>query len=344
MRLSLIRIAACMIVLLGTGVPEMTVSVAEAQVFTQPRPAPRPTPRPQRPTPRRQAPQPAPPPVAVPEPVIEQYADPVAYCAAFPDVTMPADPYAGPAVPDWISHAMYAYGTPGQRSNAMTGLTWRCLGGKVLACSSAEGGGACLQPVDRQTASPAIVAYCATRRRGDIPRNVIGNTLQTWACERRQPVITGYRTDLDSAGFLEPNWVDVTDWAPGRIVGDVPGNYPGRWRIYGRSGTLLEFDYDILIDIRGGNMVTPIGTIDYYRINNRNPSNPTQLCATQFYLSGYASGGLLASETTTQAQGRRSSCPVSGQLFLQVRADRLWLEWRRPRDGRVMMSGWASRQ
>ena len=156
-----------------------------------------------------------------PEPVEETttpesatYDDPFAYCAAVGTVDEPDERYTGAELPDSIAEgireAFDASDVP--LEVFQRGTVWRCMDGKVYACNV----GAnipCLGKADlSQEPTEAMAEYCQETPDSDcIPAVVTGReTVYSWRCDGTTPVVDEQYTQVDSQGFLEFAWHELT--------------------------------------------------------------------------------------------------------------------------------------
>lgn len=334
--------AAATLAVCGFG-PSAFWSSAHAQVFTEPAPPVRkPKPKIQ---PRVQPSQPSSPAVKPPKmravaPRIATYSDPAAYCSANPGSEGIGPSYVGQPMPGWISAAIAPTSAAGAQSQA---YSWRCMSGRVLACSSTADRSECSKPVDDRTPTEEMSAFCKGKRRGAIAVEITGNAIPIWACSRNGPVITGYRTDIDQAGYLKGPWQDVTDFAPANTVGAVPRQYVGSWIANLKTTGILPTYFRVEVKINGGRINENIAEIRYIQTNTGFDKGPELVCMSRVSLAGYGNGQLIGVESRTYRVAMIDACPVKGPIHLQARDGQLWLEWRRPSDGKVTLSGWGQR-
>jgi hypothetical protein len=142
-----------------------------------------------------------------------RYDDPARYCAAVRNIDKPDERYTGPAVPDWVAHALKrATGAPESASlNLFRHAAWRCMDGHVLACSV----GAnipCWSKADvRRAPSPATRSYCGENPDSDVvPAVVTGHeTVFEWRCRGGKPVIVRQVLAVDARGYQKDFWYRV---------------------------------------------------------------------------------------------------------------------------------------
>lgn len=308
-----------------------------AQVFTEPTARPKASPPAPRPRPRATASAPArSQPSSAAQARQTRLNDPVPYCAANPDTAEIGPDYTGQPVPDWVARAARTTGQSGSLA-----YNWRCVGGRVLACASKPDEQACTKPVQDTEPTPELLAFCTGKRRAVVPDDVVGNSVAIWACRQGQPAITGYRAGLDPQGYFSSQWQDVTDYSPRNMVGAIPRSLVGSWEVLTRGSGLLSFQYRIFVVFYGGQPASAIGQADYYQLNTSD-GQPVRLCSTALHLRGN-NPRVLDLEERYSFRTPNIACPVQGQLSAQLRDGRLLAEWRRPRDGKVTLSGWGQR-
>lgn len=323
--------------------PSPLWSPTHAQVFTEPaRPTVKPSPNPKtrtRPTPpprtkreqaehRREARPPA-------------FRDPAGYCSAHPNADLPAAPYSGPPVPDWIAGALTT-GNLQQSGNARyISYNWRCMNQRVMACASPAGKSQCEKPSQEREPTAEMLQYCTDRRRGEVPNDIAGNTVPIWSCKNGKPTIAGYRAGLDQRGYSSGQWSDVTDHSPANMVGSISRAFVGKWNgtISGK-GFLFKIPYAVIITVNGGRLNETVGSIEYY---SRDLHGKTSLfCASDLYLRSSALGSLALSERYRQG-GEDGRCPAQERITMQPRDGQFWVEWRKSADEKIKMSGWVQR-
>ena len=315
-------------------------SQALAQVFTEPKPKSKPKPSKNAPKPKRQRAD-----SDTTSAVTRRssnFSDPVSYCASNPDVEIIGAPYVGQPMPSWISAAIKPVQSGARTSDSSTS-NWRCMSGRVYACSSNNGAAGCAKPVDERVPNVAMIAYCKKKKRGVIPMELAGNVISTWECISKVPNIAGTRTDIDKAGYVLGQWGDVTDFAPAYTIGAVPKRYVGSWVANLRSKGILSSDFRVEIDLVGGQFGGSIGNAKYIQTNAGFESGPKLVCSSQITLSHYGDGKLVGQETITERLAMIDACPVKGPIFIQLNGDQLWIEWRRQKDNKVTLSGAAYR-
>lgn len=339
MKRSVGRITCTALALTLTMSPPDFGQKALAQVFTEPTRQSR-TPKPAKPRPKRQ--QSVAPVIRAIPPRPVTFNDPTTYCAANPNSEAAGASYVGQPMPNWIASVISARPASAAVSQNQT-YAWRCMNSRVLACVSMADRAECSKPADERTPSEGVIAFCKGKRRGAVPLDVVSNSIPIWACSRNGPIISGYRTDIDQAGYLKAQWQDVTDFSPSNIVGAVPRQYLGNWVANLQTSGLLPTNFRVEVKITGGRLNENIAEIRYVQTNTAFDRGPQLICTSQVSLAGYSQGQLVGAESRTYRIAMVDSCPVKGPIHLQSRDGQLWLEWRRPKDGKVTMSGWGQR-
>jgi hypothetical protein len=142
------------------------------------------------------------------------WTDPAPYCRAVGTIDAPDARYAGPAMPDWIAHAlMRALHAPADAPvSAFRHAAWRCLDGAVLAC--AVGANIpCNEKADASRTPPeGATRYCAENRDAPVvPAYATGrSTVFDWRCTAGAPVIARQILNVDAAGYATAFWHRVT--------------------------------------------------------------------------------------------------------------------------------------
>lgn len=142
------------------------------------------------------------------------YDDPFAYCAAVGTVDAPDERFTGEELPVVIAEGIRAAFNAEDVDLEVyqRGTVWRCLDHKVYACNV----GAnipCLAKADESTEpTQPMIDYCTDNAGSDfIPAVVTGrSTVYEWGCEDTEPVVVDKYTEVDSQGFLEFAWHELT--------------------------------------------------------------------------------------------------------------------------------------
>jgi len=142
----------------------------------------------------------------------QSFDDPFAYCAAAKTADAPDARYHGPAVPDSIARGLQrAIGAPPGPLAPFEHSSWRCMDGKVYACTV----GAnlpCQSKADAsRTPGPGLVTFCTEQPQADvIPAYVTGReTIYTWRCQRGVPTIERQVAHADARGFIADIWYEI---------------------------------------------------------------------------------------------------------------------------------------
>jgi hypothetical protein len=150
----------------------------------------------------------------------ERFAGPFAYCAAVGTIDAPDDRYDGPRMPDAVARGLKdAAGMAPDAPDELLAESsiWRCMGGKVYACTV----GAnlpCSEKADTsREPSQAVVDFCRQNAGVDvIPMVVTGRaTVFEWRCEGSTPAIVRQFTHPDAEGYLSGIWYEIAP-APAR--------------------------------------------------------------------------------------------------------------------------------
>lgn len=302
---------------------------------------------------KRSAPKPAA--VEVAPPVIEsaraEFTDPQVYCETNPTASKPGEDYVG-GIPDWLVNG-WQVASGNSRTEGPFAAQWKCSGGRVLVCATPYGQDWCGQPEAIDAASEEMIAYCKANKKGAIPRSVTGNTTSVWACKRKKPTMTGYRTDLDADGFLSDTWVDVTAMSPAYMVGAVPRDYVANWQVpvkvgligsLRKSGTLIvDGRTDELIttfssmEITGGDLGTVIGRNVYYGENARGNVGATG-CVAELILAEATLNSITVVERYRAGQSR---CRKPEIFMLQQAEGQLHVNWMKKGKSKPKRSEWV---
>lgn len=358
----------CALAVLALVVTGVSGTPAPAQVFTEtPAPKAKAKPRPKAKTKRPASPgAPGQPNRAAAPARPSTFADPAAYCAARPNSAAPDASYVGQPVPAWIPQAIApapapvgaaaksAGGKPqagGAGAQAEQAYNWRCMDGRVLACSSAVGQGDCDKPSNDTAATYELRSYCTGKRKGKVPREVTGNVLPIWECKNGNPAVTGYRSGLDHQGYDAARWFDVTDFSPANMIGAMPRSYAGTWLVVVKPGFFDSLGEGILINgrpasmpirgvgltITGGRTGAPIGVIEYYTADAR--GEVQLLCRADMILVSATPYRLEFDERLHRSAA--IDCGTPDRLALQPRDGKLFVEWRKPGSTKPRKTGWA---
>jgi hypothetical protein len=145
--------------------------------------------------------------------------DPFAYCEAVGTIAAPDARYTGTAMPDPVARGLKA--ALAQPADAPTELLlrnsiWRCMDGKVYACTV----GAnlpCSEKADaRREPAPALADFCRQNPGAEvIPMVLTGRaTVFAWRCTGERPAIVRQFAQPDRAGYLANIWYEIDPAAP----------------------------------------------------------------------------------------------------------------------------------
>jgi len=142
------------------------------------------------------------------------YDDPFAYCAAVGTIDAPDARYTGEPMPDVIGEGLRdAFSAPGTSLDVfLRGSYWRCMDGKVYACNVGANLPCTSKANLSQEPSEGMAEFCETNANSDyIPAYVTGrSTVYNWRCDETTPVVADQMTDVDSQGFLNFVWHEIT--------------------------------------------------------------------------------------------------------------------------------------
>lgn len=138
------------------------------------------------------------------------FADAAEYCRAVGNADQPGARYTGPRVPRWMMRAL------GTGSSAAAQVDWRCMGGRVFACFDAGASQHCSKVDTSRVPTPAMHEECRANPNSQmLPGAVTGSaTIYFWGCRGRTPVILRQTVRVDSRGYPEGLYTDVTGSAP----------------------------------------------------------------------------------------------------------------------------------
>jgi putative hemolysin len=143
-----------------------------------------------------------------------QFTDPFAYCAAVGTLDAPDSRYIGLKTPDAVVQGVRkALDTKDDvpLQPFVDGTTWRCAGGKVLACFV----GAnlpCGEKADTsKTPNAGIVDYCKANPAAEVvPAAAAGRaTVYEWRCKSGAPEIVKQVFKPDAQGFIAEIWYAI---------------------------------------------------------------------------------------------------------------------------------------
>lgn len=158
------------------------------------------------------------------------YHDPFAYCEAVGTIDAPDARYVGPKVPESIALGLQqALQVPNAPSEFLVNNSvWRCMEGKVFACSF----GAnipCLEKAETsRTPAPPLTEYCKQNPNAEfIPAVVTGRaTVYEWQCENGSPSIARQLFQPDARGFLSHFWYELSPGGAQHAIPATGGTMP----------------------------------------------------------------------------------------------------------------------
>lgn len=139
----------------------------------------------------------------------DRFSDPFAYCAAVTTVNVPDARYTGDPVPPEIVQKLHRVsGGQGAVPDWMPQtVQWRCMDGKVFACTI----GAnlpCSEKADTsQTPTIALREFCS--QHPNQPARAEKNSVYVWTCAGAIPTIERQWTEADAAGFIAKIWYQI---------------------------------------------------------------------------------------------------------------------------------------
>ncbi len=135
------------------------------------------------------------------------YNDPFAYCAAVGTTNVPDALLLSPKVPDALALAM-SKGSPNVPLDMLKKSSFRCVGGKVLACFVGANIPCDSKASTDRTPKPDMVEFCKAQPNADtIPAVVTGReTVYEWRCTNGQPAIVRQVLQVDSRGYATDFW------------------------------------------------------------------------------------------------------------------------------------------
>jgi len=141
------------------------------------------------------------------------FTDPFAYCAAVVNVDQPDARFAGPKMPDVIANGLKK--ASGASADAPIELFsqnafWRCMTGKVYACTVGANLPCDSKANTDKTPSLAETDYCKANPNQDIPAYVTGHdTIYAWHCSQQTPTVQQQVFTVDGRGFIAEIWYQI---------------------------------------------------------------------------------------------------------------------------------------
>jgi hypothetical protein len=142
----------------------------------------------------------------------ESFTDPFAYCAAVKTIDAPDARYQGPTVPESIARGLQkATGAPAGDFAPFSNSYWRCMDGKLYACTVGANLPCTAKADASRTPGPELATYCKEQPEADvIPAYVTGReTVYAWRCRGGAPVIERQVAQADARGFIAGIWYEI---------------------------------------------------------------------------------------------------------------------------------------
>jgi hypothetical protein len=142
------------------------------------------------------------------------YSDAFAYCRAVGTVDAPDARFTGAKMPQAVARGlMRATGAPAAAPLDLfvSNSFWRCMNGKVYACTV----GAnlpCQEKADtRQTATSGMLGFCSDDPNAEIiPAVATGRaTVYLWRCSSGTPTVVRQVSQADARGFIANIWYEI---------------------------------------------------------------------------------------------------------------------------------------
>jgi hypothetical protein len=147
------------------------------------------------------------------------YSDPFAYCAAVGTADTPDVRYTGPLMPVAVAQGLRkASGASADAPEEMftTGAYWRCMDGKVYACTVGANLPCDSKANTDKTPTQPEIDFCQANPASDvIPASVTGHdTIYEWSCKAGQPEAGKQVFQVDKQGYIAEIWYAIP--APGK--------------------------------------------------------------------------------------------------------------------------------
>ncbi len=146
------------------------------------------------------------------------FTDPFAYCAAVGTIDTPDSRFNGPHMPDVLAEGLKK--ASGASADApielfTTGAFWRCMDGKVYACTVGANLPCDSKANTDKTPTQAENDFCQTNPTADIPAYITGHdSIYAWTCQAGKPGIDQQVFLVDPQGFITEIWYAIP--APGQ--------------------------------------------------------------------------------------------------------------------------------
>lgn len=140
--------------------------------------------------------------------------DPFAYCAVVGTIDQPDARYIGPRMPEVVAQGLRR--ASGASDDApldvfVQNSFWRCLAGKVYACTVGANLPCESKANTSSTPSQAENDFCTENLSSDfIPAYITGHdTIYTWTCKDGQAVAGEQVFHVDPQGFIQEIWYPI---------------------------------------------------------------------------------------------------------------------------------------
>jgi len=142
------------------------------------------------------------------------FTDPFAYCAAVGNIDTPDSRFSGPHMPDVLAQGLKkASGASADAPIEMftTGAYWRCMDGKVYACTVGANLPCDSKANTDKTPTQAETDFCVANPTSDfIPAAVTGHdTIYSWKCTAGKPAIDQQVFHVDKQGYIVEIWYAI---------------------------------------------------------------------------------------------------------------------------------------
>jgi hypothetical protein len=149
-----------------------------------------------------------------PSQITARFIDPFAYCAAVGTLDTLDSRYVGPQVPEAVWRGLQQalnMPTTDRIPPALEHAIWRCMGGKVHACTVGANLPCQSKADSSRTPTPGMGAFCRENPNTEtIPAAVTGReTIYAWRCTDGLPVVIRAVTQPDAQGFLSHIWYAI---------------------------------------------------------------------------------------------------------------------------------------
>jgi hypothetical protein len=136
------------------------------------------------------------------------YTDPFKYCAAMGTADRPDSQWRGPRVPVAVARAMQkAFGVDSGAplTTFLQNTYWRCMNGKVYACSVGVNIPCMSKARTDRAPTPAIKEFCQANPRADaVPAYVTGHdSIYLWGCKSSRPYVVRQINEPDARGLCD---------------------------------------------------------------------------------------------------------------------------------------------